>query len=282
MILKDLEQQLRLVLKKANFEDATLEVRHLLMELLSIDGTALVLGSQTISGDDVLRAKQWAEKRVTGYPLAYLSGKKGFYKHDFKIGPGVLIPRPESELVVEVSLARIQSLDLSVKHVVDLGSGSGCIGLSVLGEIEGAILWSVDAAELANSFSCANAKELGFASSVQIISSMVESWHPPVLMDVVLANPPSIAEGDSRVESGVNLFEPHAALYSGQDGLLAIRSWLNWTSKNLKSGGLVVFEIGSGQSILVREIMIENGFEQVEIANDLAGHDRVVSAVKIK
>src|SRR6185437_3911732 len=102
----------------------------------------------------------------------------------------------------------------------------------------------------------------------------------PVPFELVVANPPYIAKNDPNVQPSVHAFEPHAALYADEQGLAAIRAWSQWAYRNMTENGVLVMEIGTGQSGLVRSIMSAIGFKDIQAANDLAGHDRVVSAVR--
>lgn len=250
--------------RAAGFEDPGLEARHLLREA----GVQL-----TVDEVQLNKVREWRDKRVMGIPLAYISGVKGFYKHEFRVAPGVLIPRPETEHVVETALRRWASEPRDT--FADLGCGSGCIGLSLALEKPGTLPTLVDQSPFACEIAAKNATRLKVPATV--IHSPVEAWRPVKKLSLVVANPPYIAEGDPEVQASVHQFEPHAALYSGRDGLEALRSWTAWSARNLKSGGLLVYEIGTGQSAAVSAIMTQHGFKDIEIEKDLAGHDRVVS-----
>ena len=228
------------------------------------------------AADSVEIAKRWVTERLRGVPLAYLCRRKGFFKNEFHVQPGVLIPRPETEHVVEVALRRAGT----VERFADLGCGSGCIGLSLLNEWPRAELFAIDVSELATGTTLQNAEALGLARRTVTVKTLVDDWKPDLSFDVIVANPPYIAEGDPSVEPYVHQFEPHAALYSGEDGLDALRSWTRWALAFLKPNGLFVTEIGAGQSPQIRDILTEMGFRKIEVEKDLSGHDRVVSAIK--
>jgi release factor glutamine methyltransferase len=275
MTVQELDHELRILLKDC--EQPAREARQILISLLAFSGAQLITSfDQKVEAALADRARHWASRRNEGYPLAYLTGKKGFYKFDFAVIPGVLVPRPETEHVVEVALARAQV----VRNFVDLGCGSGCLGLSLLSEWPEANLCAIDASPQATGLTLKNAEQLGLKSRTQVVTSEVERFKPERALDLVVANPPYIAEGDLNVQKSVHQHEPHEALYSGPDGLAAIRSWAKWSSHYLRPGGVFVCEIGSSQSDLVQEIMSASGFEKIQCAKDLAGHDRVVSAVK--
>ena len=275
MTVEELAQELRILL--GDCEQPALEARQILISLLAFSGARLIASfDQEVDGELAARAREWARRRSEGYPLAYLTGKKGFYKSDFAVVPGVLIPRPETEHVVEVALARAHA----VRCFLDLGCGSGCLGLSLLSEWPQATLQAIDTSPLATQLTLRNSERLGLSGRIEVVTSEVEKFQPKGAVDLVVANPPYIAEGDPDVQRSVHQHEPHAALYSGLDGFAAIRSWAAWSSLYLRPGGVFVCEIGSGQSDLAQEIMKAAGFEKIQITKDLAGHDRVVSAVK--
>lgn len=264
-------------LEEKNCDQPQMESRFLLQEALGLSSAELVLQStRAVTETEAERLKAWLEKRAAGVPLAYLSGSKGFYKYEFSVEPGVLIPRPETELVVTAALERAKG----VRYLADLGCGSGCIGISLLKEWPKAQLWAVDASKVCCAVTKKNAQKLNLLERVEVVNAEVEKWSPTVLLDVIVSNPPYIPEGDPAVEKNVHLYEPHAALYSDKDGLTAIRSWTSFAAKNLRPGGLFVFEFGAGQSQAAQSIMAQAGFEDLRVDRDLAGIDRVISGIK--
>ena len=266
-----LEEEISNRFKLSGLEDPSLETRMLLNAL--DPGQNPVLEVSTVE-----LAQQWADKRIAGFPLAYLSGHKGFYKGEFQVQPGVLIPRPETEHVVEVALARAKE----VHHLADLGCGSGCIGLSLLREMPNAKLFALDASPVAVDVTTRNVAAQGMIGRVQVLQTKVEDWKPMFLLDLVVANPPYIALNDPQVEHSVDTYEPHEALYSGADGLDAIRSWSQWVQRSLAPGGLWVCEFGYGQAKQVHDILEKLQFEQIQIQRDLSGKERVISAFKAR
>ncbi|MGE3680435.1 MAG: peptide chain release factor N(5)-glutamine methyltransferase [Bdellovibrionales bacterium] len=272
-LLKDLSTELRL----AGFACPAYEARQILQEILGLDASSLVKRiDETIVGELAARALQWGEERRRGVPLAYLTGRKGFYKHEFVVGPGVLVPRPESELVVEEALRRASD----PLNLADLGAGSGCIGLSLLGEWPQARLTAIDLSPDACRTVETNGRRLNLLERVKIVNLDVESYVPDQQFHVIVANPPYLPLGDPRVDPAVHAFEPHLALYAGEDGLEAVRAWSEWSLKHLASQGLFVCEFGSGQRRQVEQIIKDNGFADLEVVTDLGGHERVISARK--
>jgi release factor glutamine methyltransferase len=274
MTIAELEADLRARLRA--FDNPAFEARQILQAGLGLSAAELMAhGDRQVKHDDLVAMQVWGERRREGYPLAYLTGRKGFYKHEFIVAPRVLVPRPETEHVVEAALARGE-----VARMADLGCGTGCIGLSLLAEWPSAHLSAVDASNVAVDVTRRNAKALGLESRTEVIHARVEDWSPSFSLDLIVANPPYIAEGDSHVQKSVDQFEPHAALYSGRDGLDAIRSWSTWAKRHLRDGGFLIYEIGSGQKQAVEDILKGLGFRSIASNKDLAGHDRVVTAQK--
>ena len=283
MIILDLEHEIASSFRAAGVGQPHFEARQLLLGLLNVAAADLFKAEDREAAPElVAKAQAWTAERLKGVPLAYLTGRKGFYKNYFSVTSGVLVPRPETEHVVEEAVARIYAEKLKVENFADLGCGSGCLGLSLLGEIQSAKLWAVDSSASACECTRRNAKALGLDGRVQVIDQAVESWQPTQALSLVVANPPYIATGDPNVQSSVHMFEPHQALYSGSDGLDAIRSWTAWTRKNLIPGGVFVCEFGAGQTEAVQEIISKFAFERIRVVKDLSGHDRVISAIQAR
>lgn len=274
MKLFELEQEIVTVLKASGFENAGFECRQILNGVFG--GNNFRSENEELTGEILERARRWSLERAKGVPLAYLTGKRGFYKSDFFVEIGVLIPRPESELIVETAIAR----SANVKSIADLGCGSGCLGLSLLLELPAAKLYAVDISPIAGRVTQRNAIALALHDRMEMVSQSVESYIPKIKFDLVVANPPYIALGDANVQASVHRYEPHEALYSGPDGLEAIRAWSQWSSRNLVIGGVFVCEIGAGQSRWAQDIIGKLDFEKILVGKDLAGTLRVISAVK--
>ncbi|HMN67377.1 MAG TPA: peptide chain release factor N(5)-glutamine methyltransferase [Bdellovibrionales bacterium] len=263
--------------KDAGMSEASREARVLMAEYFKLDlAAALMRGDKPVEGTDERAILAWGAARARGEPLAYLSKRRGFYKHEFLVEPGVLVPRPETELAVEIALKRAPT----AKRVADLGAGTGCLGLSVISDLPSAGLETIDLSPLAVKITRQNAGRLNLSDRVIVHEGPVESWKPKRKFDLVTANPPYIPESDPNVEPGVHAFEPHLALYSGADGLEALRAWSAWAFEYLNHGGIFVCEFGAGQSARVLEIIRTIGFQEIEIVRDLAGIERVVSARK--
>jgi release factor glutamine methyltransferase len=268
-------------LRTAGFEQPAYEARELLAACCAWTSAEIIANDEReLSAEQSVKFLAWLEQRLKGVPLAYLSKTRGFFKHDFAVEPGVLVPRPETELVVEVALRRAASCSLSIKKMADFGAGTGCIGLSILYEFQQTKLWAVESSPKAAALIVKNAEALGIYDRTQVDCVTVELWEPEGKFDLIVANPPYIPVNDPKVQKSVHDFEPHAALYSGTDGLDAIRSWIPRAFARLNPGGLCVFENGLGQAEAVRWMMNEAGFHDVQMNRDGARVERVVSGFR--
>ena len=211
-------------------------------------------------------------RRERGEPVAYLCGQRGFWTFDLAVTPDTLIPRPETELLVELALERLPRD--GAPHVADLGTGSGAIALALASERPGAQVLATDA--------CAGALEVAGANARALALHNVEfrlgNWFDAVpgrRFDLVASNPPYIAAGDPHLAQGDLRYEPAGALASGPDGLDAIRAIVAAAPGHLAPGGWVLLEQGWDQAADVRALLGAAGFVEVATCRDLEQRDRV-------
>ncbi len=209
--------------------------------------------SQKLDKRQIKYFQSFCQMRKKGMPVAYIIEKKEFYGYEFVIKPGVFIPRPETETIISAVLSQWSHQERLT--IVDFGSGSGCIGLTLLALFPKANLISVDSNLEAIKVSQINARNMGLEKRTIFLSTSVsglgkgdESWLK-AQADIVVANPPYISFDDERVSEEVTAFEPPEALFSNEGGLYHIRSWLNSAAQLLKPGGAYFFEIGDKQDI---------------------------------
>lgn len=228
---------------------------------------------------------------AAGEPLQYVLGHWAFRRLDLLVDQRVLIPRPETELVAERAIELIRRFGASPStpcRCADLGAGSGAIGLSVLAELpRGAVeVWLTDRSPDALDVARANGAGLGMAGAGARYA--VGSWFDALpselagTLHVVVSNPPYIATDDQRVDASVREWEPSSALYAGADGLDDLRQLASQAPQWLVDGGWLVLEIGTGQGASVATLLSDAGLVDVEVAADLAGHDRIASARLMK
>jgi release factor glutamine methyltransferase len=224
------------------------------------------------------------ERLSNGEPLQYVMGRWSFRHLDLLIDERVLIPRPETELLVDIAKKHLESVQRPMT-IVDLGTGSGAIGLSLLFELplESATVHMTDASEDALHVARANAAGIGRPSTGARFGH--GSWYEALPIELrgtvhaIVSNPPYIAEGDPEVGESVLQWEPHHALFAGADGLNDVRTIINEAHEWLAPNGLLVIEMGYTQGAAVTEIFTSAGFLNITIHKDLAGLDRFVSGV---
>lgn len=288
MQIKDVIQKTTQFFRDKGFESPRLDTELLIAEALHWERMKLYLNyDYPLSEGELSVCRELVRRRATGEPVAYILGRKDFYNHSFRVTPDVLIPRPETEMIVEtvVQWHRDQGGEL---NLIDFGSGSGCIGLSILAEVPEAKLLAVDISPGAIEVVGSNANNLSLEDRAHFLLSDVSALDPKQVaavlgesVNVIVANPPYIAPDDPHVSEGVRRFEPSLALFSSEKGSAHIRSWSMKAAELLKPGGMVMFEIGFDQGQLAREIFAScEKFENIEVMRDLAGQDRFVRAFK--
>lgn len=224
--------------------------------------------------------KQLESRRIEGEPIAYIVGKKGFHNIELQVAPSVLIPRPETELLVELALGEITKLNRPIK-VLDLGTGSGAIALALASAAPLASLIATDQSAEALAIATLNAQVLGLTDQVQFRQgSWYQALDSEALFDVILSNPPYIAAHDWHLSQGDLRFEPALALTDDSSGLSCLETIISGADQYLKPGGLIAVEHGFDQSDAVAQLMHQAGFKDVQVHLDLAGHRRAVSGRK--
>ena len=222
-------------------------------------------------------------RRLQGEPIAYLIGKRGFHNIELQVASGVLIPRPETELLVDIGLREIGRIEngISTPKLLDLGTGSGAIALAVAHAAPDAIVTATDQSPEALAIAKANAKHLDLESRVQFAQG---SWYIALgdntLFDVILSNPPYIANEDPHLTQGDLRFEPISALTDHANGLTCLEAIIHGALDHLKPMGLIAVEHGFDQSEAVVSLIKNAGLRDIQTHQDLAGHNRAVSARK--
>lgn len=259
-------------------DSARADAETLLAELLGSERSQLRLRhDDAIEAAVVLRLASWIERRKGGEPVAYIVGRQGFWTLDLVVDTAVLIPRPDTETLVEWALSLLPAG--TPARVLDLGTGSGAIALAVACERPAASVLATDVSEAALDVARENARRngvsnLSFACGPWLAALPTEA----APFEVILSNPPYIAEGD--IHLAALRYEPRLALTSGIDGLDAIREIVREAPAHLKSGGWLLLEHGRDQGAAVRALLTEAGFENVETRRDFGGNDRVTGGRK--
>ena len=271
------------------------EARLLLAHVLHRDRAWLVAHDDyECTGDELEQINALATRRAAGEPVAYLLGVREFYGRTFRCSPAALIPRPETELLIDQALGLISVCPEPVEgsdvkqrrvvgqaplHVLDIGTGTGCIAITIALERRNAIVTAIDISLDALALAHDNAQRLQ-ASVTFIRSNWFAALPTDAQFDVILSNPPYIAPGDTHLTQGDLRFEPAIALADAVDGLESYRQLVCGAMRHLISGGWLVVEHGFDQGVTVPEVFLSSGFVEVGTVADLAGHPRVTRARK--
>lgn len=276
--LQNLRKSLRDMLNHAGTESPAVCADQILMHVLHLDKTQLLLGRNEVSADDSERVFAMAKRRIGGEPIQYILGHCPFMDLDFVVNPSTLIPRPETELLVETVLGLLSKEKRLT--VWDIGCGSGCIGISLAHFNSNISVVAIDLSGAALEVTAFNAKRCGVDGRMttlclDIMKGMPDAKAP----DVIVSNPPYIRHGViGALQPEVRDFEPMAALDGGADGLDFYRRII--ADAPLQSGGLLAFEIGYDQGAAVSAMMERHGFLQVTVKKDYADLDRIVFGYK--
>lgn len=222
----------------------------------------------------VERYRSLLERRHAGEPLAYLTGRREFWSLSLAVTPAVLVPRPETELVIERALALH---DLASCRALDLGTGSGAIALALAQERPRWQVTATDVSPEALAVARSNARELGLGR----VRFLEGSWFAPLAgerFDIIVSNPPYVAADDEALQTPELRHEPQRALTPGADGLAALRELVGEAPHFLGQGGWLVLEHGAGQAAALGAALVARGFGHVRCHRDLAGHERVTEA----
>lgn len=284
MIVKEVLDKTVQFFKDKKIETARLDAELLLCSALGLKNRVDIYlkFEQPLKEDDLVKARDLVRRRSQGEPVAYILGEKYFYGFPFKVSAAVLIPRPESELLVEAALKWIEKQGLETPKILDLGTGSGCLGLTLAKKISGAQVTLVDASPEALTIAQQNADQLAVLDRVQLIHSKVEDLQDfSTAFDLIISNPPYIAAGDVRVEEDVHKFEPHMALYSEENGQQALRTWSKKASAWLMPKAWMGFEMGMDQSEDMKNYFAElSVFDSISVLKDLSGLSRHIIGEK--
>ena len=219
-------------------------------------------------------------RRVNGEPIAYILGKKGFHNIELMVEPGVLIPRPETELLVDIALAEIVKLNRPCR-VLDLGTGSGAIALAIANATPQASIVASDQSGDALAIAKQNAGTLKLDTQVQFTQgNWYEALDPKSTFDIIVSNPPYIADRDPHLVQGDLRFEPASALTDYGNGLTYLAVIISEADQYLRPGGLLAVEHGFDQSEAVMQLMKLAEFEEIQVHLDLAGLERIASCRK--
>ena len=282
MLVSELLSESSSKLKEAGVTSATVDAELLACYCLGVSRSelALMVATRQEFPEESLELFLTAlARRVARQPLQHITGTAAFRHLDLKVGPGVFTPRPETEQVVGFALEKISNVPNPL--IVDLCSGSGAIAISLATEVLGSNVFAVEKSKEAFSFLQQNAASYGLAEMNLRNEDLQESL--PELdgkVDLVISNPPYIPNDAIPIDLEVQLHEPSMSLYGGVDGLDVVRQISNRALTLLKPGGLLVMEHADTQSRAIGELLLAEGWLEIEARADLAGKDRMISALK--
>jgi len=254
---------------------ANLEAELLLAHALSMNRTQLKTHPENVPSHE--RADRYTaliDRRAAGEPVAYILGYRDFWTLRLAVSPAVLVPRPETELLVERALALAP---MGVARIADLGTGSGAIALALASERPEWAVAATDISEDALGTARANASMLGLGR----VEFLKGRWYGPLesrRFDLIVSNPPYVAAGDSALQDAALMHEPQIALVAGPDGMSALREIVHSAPQYLERRGWLLLEHGSGQAAAVARELVVRGFGHVRSHRDLAGHERMTEA----
>ena len=268
-------------LRAAGIASPVLAAARLLEHVLGCDRAWLYAHpEQPLEQAQLERFEELVRRRAAGEPLQYLTGRQEFWGLEFEVTPAVLIPRPETEHVVEVTLERLgPQRSRQQLRVLDVGTGSGCLAVALARELPRARLWAVDLSAAALQVAMRNAIRHGVADRILFVHGDGLEAFADASLDVVVSNPPYVARSERELlPREVAEHEPELAVFAGEDGLAFYPRLIGGAARALAPGGLLVIELGAGLADRVRAVCAGSLWEAITVTRDLAGIERVLAA----
>ena len=266
-------------LKSYKFNSAKLDAELILSKTLGLSRETILLNLNEKINDKVLENFNYYLKlRKQNKPIAHILGFKDFWKYKFKVDKNVLIPRPETELIIEQALKNLPKL--SNKNILDIGTGSGCIIISIIKERENCKATAIDKSLKALKVAKLNAEMHHVLKKIKFLNIDVDKYFANKY-DLVVSNPPYIKDSEIlSLDKDVKLNEPKLALSGGKSGLNKVFKVIKKSQKLLKTNGKLILEIGDKQSKEVKKYLIKNNFNQIQVFKDLSRKDRCIVSTK--
>ena len=258
------------------FRNVRQEIEWMLCDLLKIDRSDIYLKiNRKISKKNFSKLKGWINQRLKNKPLQYITGKTEFYGHQISVSPDVLIPRPETERLVDIAIDTIKNL--SKPKILEVGTGSGCISIALGSAKKDANILSLDVSDSALEIAKINTKKNNISNIKFLKLDFLESI-PKGQYDLIISNPPYISKNEMKeIMLDVKEFEPKIALTDNNDGLEFYRRFSNKAKKMINEKGSLILEVGMGSHpIRVREIFHSSGFNKIDLISDYNGDPRVI------
>lgn len=274
--LHALRRQIEARLRRSGIEEASLDARLLISHILPITEIDFAInGNREVTDNQLKAIETLVSKRTNRIPMSQIFGEKEFWSLAFKVTNDTLTPRPDSETLIEVALKEIKDKEVPFS-ILDLGTGSGCLLLSLLSELKNATGTGVDISEKVLDVASENAKTLNMESRATFLKS---NWFDVLSQkdrfDIIISNPPYIGLNEKpSLTPEVSDHEPHQALFAGDKGLDDYTKIADEILNHIKEETLIILEIGYKQATAVSEIFVNAGFKNIQIFQDLGGRDR--------
>lgn len=258
------------------------EAQEIICHVLKIDKIQLYTENPEITSEQAHTIKSLIERRLKKEPLQYILGECYFYNIKIKVGRGVLIPRPETEILVEQVLERRKLIINTGNRILDLCTGSGCIALAIGKNVPEFQIFGIDKSEKAVKYATENKALNNIKNVIFLVGDMFNPFKEKIFA-CITANPPYVKTDEiSKLQPEIKNYEPLEALNGGEDGLNFYRKIIENAEKYLLNSGLIFLEIGQGQAKAVQNIALMSGFNVIEVVKDIAGIDRVMILQKSK
>lgn len=293
MVISELVRHIRTTLESADIESFEFETRCIVEDIMKADYITAVVNTDECPPYIVEKVNKLVEKRINGEPLQYLLGQWEFYGYPFKVGKGVLIPRPDTETLIETVLKHFQQTskkNVESPSIVDLCSGSGCIAITLNKQLPESKVYAVELSSdampyLVENIRLNNAKVTilkGDICDEKMLENFCDENSPLDFneVDCIVSNPPYLTDDEMKDLQTEVTKEPVMALAGGNNGLKFYNIITCLWTHILKKGGLLAFEIGYMQGQQVKDILSKNGFNDIKVIKDLGGNDRVVCGIK--
>ena len=269
--------------RRRGIESPRFEAELLLAHALQVDRMRVIIEpARALDDGELARYRELIQRRRAGEPVAYIRGQKEFYGRVFHIDKRVLVPRPDTEILVETALRRSTASSMGSRYL-DLCTGSGCVAVSLARERPTCKVFAVDLSPEALTVAGENALRLGSVFQMAfLLGDLFEplTGLPELRFELITANPPYITDSEfATLPADVRGFEPRLALTGGPDGLAVMRRVVGGARARLRPGGVLAVEMGAGQAERVTARFQEAGFEDIAVDNDYGGHERVVSGL---
>ena len=279
MTVRDYYINAKNLLQKSGIEDFAYDARLILENILSIGHNEWLISlNKTIPSEKLALLDEKLEKRQNRYPLQYILGEWNFYKYSFKVGEGVLIPRSDTEILVEKCCEYLKTV--KQPKVLDLCAGSGCIGISIAKDFPQSAVFAVEKFDSALEYLNKNIEHNNATNVTVIKGDVLLGDGKDGVYNLIVSNPPYIPPCEMEIISPETRYEPKTALLGGQEGMLFYKAIVKEYKNSLIKGGMLAFEVGINEDRKVAEILKTADFKNITVTKDFNGINRVVTAIK--